>query len=268
MTAGLRRLGIEAAFRSKNDLEVAGRKIAGLGLYLDPRGAVLFHASILADLDVELMLKVLRIPGAKLSDKAVARVSDRITTVSRELGRKLSAAEVREAVRDGFAAAFGVELSPGALDAAERARRTELEAERYAADAWIRQRSPRRDARGTALLKTPDGLLRIYVGTHGEVIKNALITGDFNVLPPAVQRLEAQLKWCRADAGRIRELTAEALSDGDLGVGAETVAGAVWEAARNALELERHGHPQRLEGSCYFPEPGANGPPARMEETR
>ncbi len=31
--AGLRELGVETSFRGKNDLEVAGRKIAGLGLY-------------------------------------------------------------------------------------------------------------------------------------------------------------------------------------------------------------------------------------------
>src|SRR6266567_3851602 len=48
--AGLGLLGIEAHFRHKNDLEVGGRKIAGLGLYLDPAGAVLFHSSVLVDL--------------------------------------------------------------------------------------------------------------------------------------------------------------------------------------------------------------------------
>lgn len=45
--AGLAALGVAAGFRSKNDLEVGGRKIAGLGLYLDPLGALLFHASVL-----------------------------------------------------------------------------------------------------------------------------------------------------------------------------------------------------------------------------
>ncbi len=258
--AGLARLGIEAAFRSKNDLEVAGRKIAGLGLYLDPHGAVLFHASVLVDLDVALMLEVLRIPGAKLSDKAIRRIGDRVTTVRRELDQQIEADEVREAIRDGVAETFGIELEAGALDAAERRRRDDLIEERYANDAWIHQRSPRRDARGSALLKTPEGLLRVYVATHGEVIKSALLTGDFNVLPPAVGRLEAALRWCRAEPDRIRELTEQAFSSGGLGVPAETIANAVWEATENALNLERSGHPLRLEGSCYFPEPSVPHP--------
>ena len=50
--AGLARLGLTVGFRGKNDLEVDGRKIAGLGLYLDGEGAMLFHSSVLADLDV------------------------------------------------------------------------------------------------------------------------------------------------------------------------------------------------------------------------
>ncbi len=261
--AGLRRLGVEAAFRSKNDLEVSGRKIAGLGLYLDAEGAVLFHSSVLVDLDVALMLEVLRIPGAKLSDKShlpasggtpIRRVSERVTTVRRELAQPIEVDGVRQAVAAGFAETFGVELEAGALGAAERRRRDRLIEERYGNDAWIHQRSPRRDARGSALLKTPGGLMRIYVATHGEVIKSALITGDFNVLPPAVGELEAALRWCRAEPDRIRELTARAFSAGELGVPAETIAGAVWEAAENALKLERRGHPLRLEGSCYFPE--------------
>ena len=258
--AGLERLGVEAAFRSKNDLEVGGRKIAGLGLYLDPHGAVLFHSSVLVDLDIGLMLEVLRIPGAKLSDKAVQGIGERVTTVRRELDRSIETAEVRAAIRTGFAEAFRADLEPCALDDAERCRRDELVAERYGNDAWIHQRSPRRDARGSALLKTPGGLLRIYVATHGEVIKSALVTGDFNVLPPALGQLEAALRWTRAEPERIRELTEQTCSTEELGVPASAIAEAIWEATRNALALQDSGHPQRIEGSCYFPEPQSMPP--------
>ena len=222
---------------------------------------MLFHSSVLVDLDVARMLEVLRIPGAKLSDKTVRRVGERVTTVRRELGRRTGAAEVREAIRAGFAETFGLVLECGGLDAVERRRRDRLIEERYGNEGWIRQRSPRRDARGSALLKTPGGLMRIYVATHGEVIKSALVTGDFNVLPPAVNRLEAALRWCRAEPDRIRELTAQAFRSGELGVPAEAVADAIWKAAESALELQRRGHPLRLEGSCYFPEADATPTP-------
>lgn len=247
--AGLSRLGIEAQFRRKNDLEVSGRKIAGLGLYLDPAGAVLFHASVLVDLDVPLMLRVLCIPGAKLSDKAVARVGERVTTVSRELGRPLVAADVREA----FAQGFGVELAGGEMDESERRICEELQATKYGSAEWIGQQSPRRDARGTSVLKTPEGLVRIFVGVHGDAIKSVLVAGDYNAVPPAVPRLEAALRWCRADAESIAAESAKALGGGALGVEPRALSAAVWEATARALELQSVSHPLR-DGSCYFPE--------------
>lgn len=254
VVAGLEALGIEARFRRKNDLEVGGRKIAGLGLYLDPAGAILFHASVLVGLDVDLMLSVLRIPGAKLSDKAVARVEERVTTVSRELGRALEAPDVRATFHDGFGRAFGVTLSaPAQPSEHEERRRVELEGERYGNPAWIHQRSPRRDARGTALLKTPAGLLRIFAGVHGEVIKSVLVTGDFNVLPAGVARLESALKWCRAEPESILRIAEETLGPDELGLPASELAAAIWQAAEQGMGRQQAAHPRR-EGSCYFPE--------------
>ncbi len=112
LAAGLAQLGVTTVFHGKNDLETGGRKIAGLGLYLDPAGAMLFHASVLADLDVELMLAVLRVPAAKLEGKAIAAVTERVTTVSAETGRRHDATTVRPSIAAGFAATFGAGSSP------------------------------------------------------------------------------------------------------------------------------------------------------------
>lgn len=253
--AGLFRLGIEAAFRSKNDLEVGGRKIAGLGLYVDDRGALLFHTSLLADLDIPLMLDVLKIPGAKVSDKAVERVADRVTTVSRELGRTVSALDVREHVRDGFATALGLELRPGEVESAEHNRRDALVGDKYANEKWILQRSPLADARGTAGLKTPEGFVRVYVGVHGDTIKSLLVAGDFNTLPVGISRLEAALRWAPAEPKQITAVCERELAGDELGVPAPAVAEAIWQATTRALEREREAHPVRAEGSCYYPEP-------------
>ncbi len=251
---GLSRIGIEAAFRSKNDLEVGGRKIAGLGLHLDDRGALLFHTSLLADLDIPLMLRVLKIPGAKLSDKAAERVADRVTTVSRELGRAVSAIDVRDAIREGFATALGLQLCLGAMEPAEADRRDALVRDKYANDEWIHQRSPLADARGTAGLKTPEGFVRVYVGIHGDTIKSLLVAGDFNTLPPGISRLEAALRWSPADASRITTVCQRELAGDELGVPATAVADAIWQATTRALDREREALPVRPEGSCYFPE--------------
>ena len=80
---GLRSFGLEPRFRPKNDLEVDGRKIAGLGICRDATGGMLFHTSLLVDLDVPLMLRLLSIPAEKISDKVLRYVADRTTTVRR-----------------------------------------------------------------------------------------------------------------------------------------------------------------------------------------
>lgn len=255
IVAGLATLGVTAEMAGKNDLQVGGRKIAGLGLHVDDRGALLFHASVLGDLDVELMLDVLRIPGAKLADKPVARVQERITTVSRELGRPVPLDELRAAVAGGFATHLGVTLEPTPLSAAEAARRDVLVGERYAADGWTRQRSRLRDAHGTATLKTPEGLVRIYVATHGATVKSVLVAGDFNALPAGLSALESTLRWTPATHEAIAETVARAIDDHTLDVPAGRVAAAVWAATDRALGAATGAHPVRPAGSCYFPDP-------------
>lgn len=260
---GLARIGVLARFRGKNDLEVDGRKLAGLGLYVDDHGALLFHASVLADLDVELMLQALRIPGAKLADKGVARVHERITTVSEQSGRAWSGADLRRAIADGFRELLGVELARSGPDRAERAHARRLLAERYGTSTWVQGRLVGAGTRGTSTLKTPAGLVRVYAGVQGDALASVMLAGDFSTMSPALLALEAALRWCRAEPTRIAELVRDHLQGDELGVEPETIAAAIWEAAQRALQRGSGAAPVRAAGSCYFPEPGPEPEPER-----
>lgn len=251
--AGLAELGITAEFRGKNDLEAGRRKIAGLGIYIDNAGAMLFHASVLADLDVPFMLDVLRIPAAKLAGKAVAAVEERVTTVSRETGHRHDAASLREFVALGFAKTFGIELEVGEPEAAELARMAELATERYAAPSWLNERSNVPDGSGSAVLRTPVGLTRVYVETKGDLIKHIMVVGDFNELPPALVELESALRWKRLDGGTVVAAINAAGADTALGVSAGRFSAAVIEAGAQAGKRAAAA-PVRSVGSCYFPD--------------
>jgi hypothetical protein len=89
---------------------------------------------------------------------------------------------------------------------------------------------------------------------QGDALSSVMFAGDFSVMPPGLLRLEAALRWCRADPERIVELARRELDGGELGVGAERIAAAVWNAAGRALERAAGATPVRPEGSCYFPE--------------
>ncbi|MGD0742082.1 MAG: biotin/lipoate A/B protein ligase family protein [Acidimicrobiales bacterium] len=236
LAAGLARLGITASFHGKNDLEVGGRKIAGLGLFVDPAGAMLFHASVLADLDVALMVQLLRIPAAKLADRAFTAISARTTTVAAETGAPCDAATLRPAIAEGFATTFGVDLVPGTPDEEERARAGALATGRYRSQSWLNERSVAVDASGSAMVKTPAGLARIFLTTHGDVVKSAMVVGDFNELPPALAAMESGLRWQRLDHGAVAAVVAASGAAAALGVPAERLIAAVIEAGRQAGE--------------------------------
>lgn len=258
---GLGRLGVRAHFGGKNDLLVDDRKIAGLGLYLDQRGALLFHSSILLDLDVDFMLRVLRIPAAKLGSRAAVAVRERITTVRRELGRDLAMDTLREAIAAGVAARHGVRLEADTATPDERARAAELVSSRYAAHAWLHETNAAPDGTGSAAFRSPEGTVRVFVAAQGRLIKSVLFTGDFTVLPTGLRRLESALRWRRLDRSVIAAVTRTAgeWNREDRGWARDLdVVDAVLAAGERAVEREQAA-PYRPSGSCYFPdrEPGA-----------
>lgn len=272
ITAGLRYLGIEAAFRGKNDLEVEGKKVAGLGLYADGKGGMLFHASVLADLDLDVMLSVLRIPAAKLGNKGVALVKDRVATVSSLLGRSVGADGIREAVARGFSDSLGMPLAQGAISADEAGLARALAGTKYSADEWIHERQPRSDTTASAVVSTKVGLVRCYISLQGGLVKNVLFTGDFNDLPAELAEIEKILRWHPLDR-ELLHARLEALRLTGESIDALGLVDALIKAAQagrpdpDLRDQESPGKPQPSgqttmsalsapvrTGSCYFPE--------------
>lgn len=249
--AGLRELGVETSFRGTNDLEVDGRKIAGLGLYVDDDGGLLFHASVLADLDVPLMLSLLRVPAAKLADKAVSSVEQRVTTVTRETGEQLDGAALRAVMVTGFAKAFVADLADSTPSAGELAAAADLAQRRYRHPEWLDLHSPARDVTGTALLKTRSGLLRAYVAARGTIATSVLFAGDLVELPASVRRLEGLLRWGRLDQEALEKAVRDSGAADELGCPPQALVEAVLEAGRSPATSA---YPVRPQGSCYYPD--------------
>jgi len=202
----LQRLGVRAAFRPKNDIEVNGRKVSGTGgTSLD--GAFLFQGTLLVDFDVDTMLRALRIPTEKLKDKEMDSVRERVTCLAWELGAAPPLDEIKRALAAGVAEAFGVRFEPGPLSAYER----EMLADRlpyFQSEEWVygvrRTLVHRNELR--ALFKSPGGLIRasLVVDAQSRRIRKAFITGDFFAYPRrAILDLEARLKGVPAEVGAV-----------------------------------------------------------------
>jgi len=206
---GLERLGVRAAFRPKNDIEVDGRKISGTG-GTEMDGAFLFQGTLLVDFDVDTMLRALRIPTEKLKDKEVASVRERVTCLAWELGHAPSLSHIKAALAAGFAETLGVEFVPGPLTEVEEHLLAE-KLPRFHSEAWVygvrRPLADRRELR--ALYKAPGGLIRVSLAVDmpARRIRMALLTGDFFAYPQrAVFDLEARLKDAPAEPGAVRHI--------------------------------------------------------------
>lgn len=213
ISRGLKTLGIHASMGGKNDICVSDRKIAGLGLCRGEQGALLFHASLLVDLDIPLMLRVLKIPLEKVSDKLQADIEENLTTVRRELKKTIEVAEVRDIVRRGFEAAMGTKFEARALTSGEAERIRALELEKYSRDGWTFQQRSARTQGGLSVQKTPGGLLRIYVTSAGERIERIQITGDFFAEVESLDELERNLSGLPASEDVIQQAIQQFFSE-------------------------------------------------------
>lgn len=237
-------LGIPAAFRHKNDLEVEGRKLAGLGLYRHPHGGLLFHASLLVDMDIPLMLRVLRTPFEKITDKEINTVEQRIVTMKQLLGTRLAMEEVRRRVAAGYARAFGIRLQPAAFTPDEKSAIKTLETRKYRSPDWIFQPGSTPDRTGWVTTKTRAGLLQVGVSLSGGMIKAVVIRGDFFAAEHVLADLEGRLRWQPADPRRIATVLQEVYSQrgGELALPAPVLRDAIVRAIQQSdLPVSQNG---------------------------
>jgi lipoate-protein ligase A len=229
-------LGVEAAFVPKNDLVVEGKKIAGLSAALETERAILFHASLLVDFDIPLMLDIMNQPPLKMSDKGYNCFSQRMTTITEQLGHDIEMEAVFRAIEDSFRHTFGVSFEIDEPDAWESSRMQEFAQKRYNNPEWIFSHKHPRSHMGTGMLKTPGGLLEIYLSLAGNTIEHIMITGDFFSTTRDINLLESSLKWTSSKPERIEEHLSEVWREEMIyGLDVPALTEAILRARENAL---------------------------------
>jgi len=195
---GMRRLGVDAQFRPRNDIEVNGRKISGTGGAFDG-DSILYQGTLLVDFDVAKMLRILRIPAEKLSDKAIDSARDRVANLKDLLGKAPNIDEVKKHMTAAFGEAFSIEFEQSdALTEVEQTKYQQALAEIDSPE-WIFQHDRPASETETVngIYRSAGGLMRvsIYLDTAKERIKQVWITGDFFVNPKRmIVDLEAALR--------------------------------------------------------------------------
>lgn len=202
---GISRLGIEASYRPRNDIEVGGRKISGTGGFFD--GDTLFYqGTVLVDMNPQVMVSALRVPKAKLEKRNIDSAEQRVITLRELLGDDTPGLpQIQEALVAAFSERFGLQMAPAELSAAENEKAQQLWREEIGQDEFVSEIEEPPAARGdlAGQHQSPGGTIRSYIRLEGPAqnrIRAVLITGDFFITPPRViYDLEASLRGVYID---------------------------------------------------------------------
>ncbi len=121
------------------EVVVSGKKLVG-SAQVRRYGAVLQHGSILLNLSVDDLFATLKFRSPALRERAERLFTQKATSLLAVLGREVFPSELKEALRDGWQKALGIELTVGRLTPAELEQAAQLAREKYASEAWNGQR--------------------------------------------------------------------------------------------------------------------------------
>ncbi len=130
--AALRDLGIDAWYQPLNDITSTGGKIGGAA-QARRAGAVLHHTTMAYQMNIPLMLEVLRIGQEKLSDKGIRSADKRVEPLSQQTD--LTRAEIIDHLVAHFREAYG--LTDSAVTSEELDEAARLAETRFSSNDWI-----------------------------------------------------------------------------------------------------------------------------------
>ena len=205
---GLSRMGIDAQFRPRNDIEVNGRKISGTGgAFIS--GAMMFQGTVLIENETELFLKALRVPVEKLKKREIESLMERICFLNDIIKFPVNADDLKEVFIEEFSKNLGLNFYLDELTDRENMRlRDELTF--YSSPDWIYSHSrPKIEGDSLRSISQSEGgsiRVHLWLGPGGKRIRQALITGDFFAIPQRLCfDLEAFLVGVPLDRDRIKD---------------------------------------------------------------
>jgi len=196
---GLSKLGINAQFRPRNDIEVQGRKIGGSGGFFDGN-TLFFQGTVLIDTDPSVMMSALNVAKTKLQKRQLDDASTRVTTLKQLLETTPTIEAIKQALLTGFEEKLGISLRHEKPCSEEERLAQEFYDEEIGQDEYVHE-IDRAGADADVLqgIHTgAGGTVEAFVRLEGhkdERLREVLFTGDFFVTPPRiVLDLESHLR--------------------------------------------------------------------------
>ena len=193
----LRRLGVPAELSGRNDIYVEGRKVSGYARRVF-RDRELVHGTLMYDVDLDTLTRVLDVPGSKLAVKGIASVSARVTNIKDYLPQFASLDAFQAALQEMLAGS-DAELPFGEW---EQAAVQQIRDAKYATWEWNYGHS--RTASLVRRATLPCGTVEAYLEVDRGVITSIRFDGDFLGDWP-VEEMEEQLTGVRFERKALLE---------------------------------------------------------------
>ena len=189
---------------------VGDRKIYGSAQF-SWYGAFVQSGTFLVNMDFEVMARALTPPALKFDGKPARTIQERVTSLSREVGREVDIQEVMARFAGHAADVLGIHLLPGGLSPAEKRLASELLAVKYGTDDW--NLGSQLEFQVTVAERMEEGVLSIAADMAGRNIQRARISGDILLsCRPILNSLEHDLAGCTLAQAR-NAVQAAALPD-------------------------------------------------------
>lgn len=176
----LKKIGIDATFKLRNDVEVNGKKISGMGGVLY-KGNFLFQGTLLVQDKIEEMLYALKVPIEKLKPKEIDSVRERVTCIENEIGM-VQKEELKRIFKEAFKEKMNVEFLDGELTDEEIKRHSEY-IDYFSSEKWINKIRLPKESQGMlkSSCKSSFGTVKVnaIINTKQNMIRSILVTGDF-----------------------------------------------------------------------------------------
>ena len=197
MQQALLALGVKAELSGRNDILVDGRKVSGYAkrVYKD---RLMVHGTLMFDVDIDCLTRVLTPPTNKLESKGIASVKSRVLNLKEHLPQLTNIGALTQALEQHLSRQY--QDKEYILTEAQLTEIRTIAATKFATPSWIYGRSPNETI--TYSKRLPCGNVTVHMDIRKGIITQCSITGDFLGNTP-IASLENLLQGCLYERGAL-----------------------------------------------------------------
>ena len=199
MLHALQALGVQAELSGRNDILVDGRKVSGYAkrVYKD---RLMVHGTLMYDVDIDCLTRVLTPPTHKLESKGIASVRSRVLNLREHLPQFATIGALTQALERHLSRQYQDEEYM--LTEEQLAEIRTIAETKFATPSWIYGRSPNETIAYSKRL--PCGNVAVHMDIKKGIIAQCSITGDFLGNTP-IANIENLLQGCLYERTALRQ---------------------------------------------------------------